>query len=92
MTSLTSHGLQKGPGPTITIQQQLAEDFDNDPDSKVRRPAKKPALDNIDPMPLRPDNKKNIDAILDARTKLPTLNFGGAGIHNNFGGAGIHSI
>ena len=65
------------------MQQKLAKDFDNDPDSKVRRPVKIPAMENIDPMPLRPDNKKNIDAILDARTKLPPLNFGGAGIHSN---------
>ena len=68
---------------TITIQQKLAKEFDNDPDSKVRRPVKIPAMEHIDPMPLRPDNKKNIDAILDARTKLPPLNFGGAGIHSN---------
>jgi hypothetical protein len=61
----------------------LSKDFDNDPNYKVRRPVKIPALENIDPMPLRPDNKKNIDAILDARTKLPILNFGGAGIHSN---------
>ena len=40
-------------------------------------------MENVDTMPLRPDNKKNIDAILDARIKLPPLNFGGAGIHSN---------
>jgi hypothetical protein len=66
--------------PTIIIQQQLTKDFDNDPDSKIRFPVKILALENIDPIPLRSDNKKTIDAILDARAKLPTLNFGGAGI------------
>jgi hypothetical protein len=28
----------------------------------------------IDPTPVRPDNKENIDTILDARTKLPMKN------------------
>ncbi len=40
-------------------------------------------MENIDPIPLRPDNKNNIDAILDARTKVPPLNFRGAEIHSN---------
>ena len=30
---------------TIAIQQKLAKDFDNDPDSKVRRPVKIPAME-----------------------------------------------
>jgi hypothetical protein len=59
------------------------QDFDRDPESKVRRPVKIPVLENVDPTPVRPDNKENIDTILDARTKLPSLNFGGAGIHSN---------
>jgi hypothetical protein len=70
--------------PTILMQQQVAQEFDGDPESKVRRPVKIPVLENIDPTPVRPDNKENIDTILDARTKLPGLNFGGAGIHSNF--------
>ncbi len=61
----------------------MAQEFDRDPESKVRRPVKIPVLENIDPTPVRPDNKETIDTILDARTKLPRLNFGGAGIHSN---------
>ena len=69
--------------PTILMQQQLAQDLDSDPDSKVRRIFKIPVLKIIDPLPLRPDNTENIGALLDARTKLPDLNFGGAGKHSN---------
>ncbi len=61
----------------------MAQNFDRDPESKVRRPVKIPVLENVDPTPVRPDNKENIDTILDARTKLQCLNFGGAGIHSN---------
>ncbi len=61
----------------------MARDFDRDPESKVCRPVKIPVLENVDPPPVRPDNKENIDTILDARDKLQRLNFGGAGIHNN---------
>ncbi len=61
----------------------MDRDFDRDPESKVRRPVKIPVLENVDPPPVRPDNKENIDAILDARAKLQSLNFGGAGIHSN---------
>ncbi len=68
--------------PTILMQQKVARDFDRDPESKVRRPVKIPVLENVDPTPVRPDNKENIDTILDARTKLQRLNFGGAGIHS----------
>jgi hypothetical protein len=45
------------------MQQQVAQDFDRDPESKVRRPVKIPVLENIDPTPVRPDNKENIDTI-----------------------------
>jgi hypothetical protein len=69
--------------PTILMQQQVAQEYDRDPESKVRRPVKIPVLENIDPTPVRPDNKENIDTILDARTNLPSLNFGGAGMHSN---------
>jgi hypothetical protein len=69
--------------PTILMQQKVARDFDRAPESKVRRPVKIPVLENVDPTPVRPDNKENIDTILDARTKLQRLNFGGAGIHSN---------
>ena len=61
----------------------MAQEYDRDPDSAVRRPVKIPALENIDPPPVKPDNKENIDAILDARNKLTRLNFGGAGVHSN---------
>jgi hypothetical protein len=65
------------------VKQHVAQDFDRDPESKVRRPVKIPVLENIDPTPVRPDNKGNIDTILDAHTKLHRLNFGGDGIHSN---------
>jgi hypothetical protein len=65
------------------MQQQVAQEFDRDPESTVRRPVKIPVLENIHPTPVRPDSKENIDTILDARTKLPSLNFGGAGIHSH---------
>jgi hypothetical protein len=42
-----------------------------------------PVLENVDPKPVRPDNKENIDTILDARTKLQRLNFGRSVIHSN---------
>jgi hypothetical protein len=61
----------------------VVQDFDRDPESKVRRSVKIPVLDNIDPTPVRPDNKENIDTILDVHTKLQCLNFGGDGIHSN---------
>jgi hypothetical protein len=31
------------------MQQQVAQDFDRDPESKVRRPLKIPVLENINP-------------------------------------------
>jgi hypothetical protein len=65
------------------MQQQVAQNFDRDPESEVRRLVKIPVLENVDPTPVRPDNKENIDTILDARTKHQRLNFGGAGIHSN---------
>jgi hypothetical protein len=65
------------------MQQQVAQDFDRDPESKVRRPVKISVLENINPTPVRPHNKENIDTILDARTNFQRLNFGGAGIHSN---------
>ncbi len=69
--------------PTILMQQPVAQEFDRDPESKVRRPVKIPVLENVDPTPVRPDNKENIYTILDGRTKLQRLNFGGDGIHSN---------
>jgi hypothetical protein len=65
------------------MQQPVAQEFDRDPESKVRRPVKIPVLENVDPTPVRPDNKENIYTILDGRTKLQRLNFGGDGIHSN---------
>ncbi len=61
----------------------MAQDFDRDRESKVRRSVKISVLENVDPTPVRPDNNEHIDTILDARTKLQRLNFGGAGIHTN---------
>jgi len=52
--------------PIIIMQQKVTQEFDRDPDSKVRRPVKIPVLENIDPTPVRPDNKEDIDAILDS--------------------------
>jgi len=43
--------------PTIIMQQQVAQEYDRDPESKVRRPVKIPVLENIDPTPVRPDKK-----------------------------------
>jgi hypothetical protein len=65
------------------MHQQVAQEFDRDPESEVRRTVKIPVLENSDPTPVRPDNKENIDTILDARTKLPCLNFGETEIHSN---------
>jgi hypothetical protein len=67
----------------ILMKEKVAQDFDRDPESKVRRPVKIPVLENVDPTPVRPDNKENINTILDAHTKLQRLNFGGDGIRNN---------